>query len=253
MLQSFLMLLREGFESFLIVAIILSYLETTGRRALRGAVFLGSVVAVLASFGLGFILMKGVNQALWEAILGSVTIVLVGSLVIHMWKAAPRMKQEIHAKLESVSGNRPGGWAFLGVFLFTLVMIAREGMETALMLLQVRDSGVLTGIFLGLAAASVVSWIWVRYSHAINLKLFFRVTGVFLMLFMVQVAIYAFHEFAEAGVIPNSEYWHELTEPYSPYGIYGQWFSVLMVGGTALWLVSAHLWAHVFDSKKIHA
>jgi len=47
---------------------------------------------------------------------------------------------------------------------------------------------------------------------------------------MTQVAIYTFHEFAEAGVLPNSEALHTATEKFSPDGLYGQWFSLLMVG-----------------------
>ena len=35
---------------------------------------------------------------------------------------------------------RTGAGALLGVFLFTLLMIGREGMETALLLLQLRQT-----------------------------------------------------------------------------------------------------------------
>jgi hypothetical protein len=58
---------------------------------------------------------------------------------------------------------------------------------------------------------------------------------------MVQVAIYSFHEFTEAGLLPNSEMLHEATEKYSPDGVYGIWFSPIMIGICALWLVGAWL------------
>ena len=63
---------------------------------------------------------------------------------------------------------------------------------------------------------------------------FFQVTGIFLLLFMVQVGIYSFHEFAEAGLLPNSEFLHEATEKFSPDGLYGKWFSPIMIGICAL-------------------
>ena len=38
----------------------------------------------------------------------------------------------------------------------------------------------------------------------------------------------------------NNAYWHMVTEPYGPEGVYGQWLSYLMVLIPALWLAS--LW-----------
>jgi hypothetical protein len=58
---------------------------------------------------------------------------------------------------------------------------------------------------------------------------------------MLQIAIYTFHEFAEAGVLPNSEALHAATEKLSPEGLYGQWFSLVMVGVSAAWLLAG--WA----------
>jgi high-affinity iron transporter len=247
MLEAFFMVVREGFESFLIVAIILSYLNKTGRRQLIPVVYGAIGLSIAVSLALGWVLMRGVNESLWEGVLGLVTIALVGTLVAHMWRFAPKLRGHIESQLRKAALRESARWAGAGVFVFTLIMISREGMETALMLLQVRDQGVIAGILLGLAAAAGVSWIWWRFSHLINLKRFFQVTGVFLMLFMVQVAIYSFHEFSEAGLLgASSERIHVATEAFSPVGTYGQWFSVAMVGGCLVWLV----WAQVADRLR---
>jgi high-affinity iron transporter len=82
---------------------------------------------------------------------------------------------------------------------------------------------------------------WAKFGHLLNVKRFFQVTSIFLLLFMVQVAIYSFHEFTEAGMLPNSEALHIATEKFSPDGLYGKWFSPIMIGICALWLVGA--WA----------
>jgi high-affinity iron transporter len=240
-MQAFVMVLREGFEAFLIVAIILAYLRTSGWNRLNSAVYAGIAVSIVLSLALGYVLMKGVNQALWEGVLGLVTIGMVGTLVIYMWRTGPRLQQHIYGHLQKVVARPTTGAMSAGVFLFTLTMITREGMETALLLLQVRDKGVLTGIILGLMASAGIAWIWARCSRLVNIKRFFQVTGIFLVLFMVQIAIYSFHEFSEAGIIPNSEAIHIATEPFSPVGIYGKWFSVVMVGTCALWLLGAWL------------
>ena len=114
-------------------------------------------------------------------------------------------------------------------------------METALLLMQVHNSQLVSGAILGLVAAGLFAWGWARFGHLINVKRFFQVTGIFLLLFMIQVAIYSFHEFAEAGLLPNSEVLHTATEKFSPDGIYGKWFSPLMISFCALWLLGAWL------------
>src|SRR5438046_10680691 len=107
------------------------------------------------------------------------------------------------------------------------------------MLLQVRTPRLIWGALLGLIAAAGVAWAWARFGHLINVKRFFQVTGIFLLLFMAQVAIYTFHEFSEAGVLPNSESLHAATEKFSPERLYGQWFPVILVGMCAVWLVGS--------------
>ena len=50
-----------------------------------------------------------------------------------MWRTARRIKGDIEGHLQS-STLKTGTAAFLGVFGFTLLMITREGMETALLM-----------------------------------------------------------------------------------------------------------------------
>ncbi|MCI0338843.1 MAG: FTR1 family protein [Acidobacteria bacterium] len=244
MLNAFIIVLREGFEAFLIVAIIFSYLRKTGQRWLTPAVYGAIVVALVASAGLGYWLnqrTEGTNQALWEGIFGLIAIVLVASLIVHMRRIAPKLKQTMHQKLDEATTGRSSPIAFFGVFIFTVLMITREGMETALLLLQIKDqSQLLIGALLGLAAATILALAWARYGHLINIKRFFQVTSLFLVLFLVQVAIYTFHEFTEARILPNSDALHAATEVWSPDGKYGQWFSMSIVVVCIGWLAAAY-------------
>jgi high-affinity iron transporter len=259
MLNSFIIVLREGFESLLLVAVILSYLRKSGQRWLTTAVFAAIVAGLSASAGLGYLLRVGVeetvlqnwlgqslgsnvgyflnNEALREGVLGIVAILMVGTLVIHMWRSGGKVRERMHHRLSAVSSRASRIAAVAGVFLFTFLMITREGMETALMLLQIRDQQLVSGALLGLTAAGLLAWAWARFGHLINVKRFFQVTGIFLLLFMVQVGIYSFHEFSEAGLLPNSEVLHAATEKFSPDGLYGKWFSVAMVAVCGLWLL----------------
>jgi len=243
MLPALIIVFREGFEAFLTVAIIFAFLRKTDRDWLRPAVYAGIVASIIASAGLGYMLMRiSEHQALIEGILGVVAAVLVASFVVHVWRIAPRMKGDMERRLEGYSSTASRLLAVAGVFGFTLLMITREGMETALMLIQVRNGRFILGSMLGLGAAALMSWAWAHFGHRINVKRFFQVTGLFLLLFAVQILFYAVHEFSEAEVLGRwSEAVHNATEPYSPVGVYGKWFSVVMVGLCAAWLIGASM------------
>ena len=232
MLQAFVITLREGLEAFLIVAISLAYLKKTGRRALVPAVHWGIVVSVVVSIAAGFLLAQANNQALWEGVLALTAALLVASLTMHMWRAGKRMKKEIEGRLEA-SSLKVGRAAFLGVFGFTLLMITREGMETALLMTQliftVQSSQVVSGAAAGTVSAGFIAWLWSRYGYRVNLSRFFQVTAVFLLVFVVQLLILGFHELTEANIFPNSQPWHDATEPYGPEGIYGQYLTYMLV------------------------
>jgi high-affinity iron transporter len=239
MLQAFVITLREGLEAFLIVAISLAYLRKSGRRELVPAVHWGIALAILISIGAAMLLQRAANQALWEGLLAIAAAISVASLTVHMWRASKRIKHEIEGHLHA-STLKKGTAAFLGVFGFTLLMITREGMETALLmgtlLFQVQSMSVITGAVAGTLLAAFVAWLWSRYGHRVNLALFFQVTAVFLLVFVVQLLIYGFHELTEANLFPGSEPLHWATEPYGPDGRYGQYLTYLLVMLPLGWL-----------------
>jgi high-affinity iron transporter len=185
------------------------------------------------------LLAQARNQALWEGVLGIVAAVLVASLTVHMWRAGRHMKKEIEGRL-AASSLRVGRAAFWGVFGFTLLMITREGMETAMLMnaliFQMHAMDIVAGAAAGTLIAAFIAYLWSRYGHRVNLGRFFQVTAVFLLVFVVQLLIYGFHELAEANVLPNSEALHWATEPYGPDGAYGQYLTYLLVAMPLGWL-----------------
>ena len=235
MINALIIVFREGFEAFLTVAIIFAYLRKTGRNWLRPAVWWGIAVSVVTSFALGWLLQR-VNQPLWEGVLAFVAALLVASFVVHIWRVAPHMKRDMEAKLEQHATSGSRFLAIAGVFVFTLLMITREGMETALMLIQVRQGRFWLGCALGLAAAAAMSWLWAHFGHRINVKRFFQVTGLFLLLFTVQILFNGIHELSEAEILPNSEAIHVATEPYGPDGRFTPWITLGMLTVCAAWL-----------------
>jgi high-affinity iron transporter len=244
MLPTLLVTLREGIEAFLIVAITLAYLRKTNRLALGSAVLWGTGVGVALSVVAGVLFGQAENKPMWEGFLALAAAVMVLSMVIYMLRASRRMRGDIAAKVEAaVTKSTTGAW--LGVFAFVLVMIVREGMETALilttLLFEQGSRDLLAGASVGLALAALVAWAWSRYGQKVNLRRFFQVTSVFLILFTIQLVIYAFHEFTEIGAVPgiDNAFWHALAEPYGPDGVYGEWLTYLMVLVPAGWLAVA--------------
>lgn len=243
--QILLVTLREGIEMFLIVAIAAAYLRKTGRAALLPAVAWGTATAIGLSIVLGVWLAETAVTPKAESILALVAAALVISMVVYMLSAAKHLRREIGARLEAAA-TRQGRGAWLAVFLFVVFMITREGMETAFitasLFRQTETAYFVVGALAGLVLAAALAWAWSRFGHRVDLALFFRVTSVFLLLFAVQLLVYAFHESTEANLLPiDNAYWHIATEPYGPEGEYGAMLTYALVLLPAAWLALAAL------------
>ena len=243
--QILLITLREGIEMFLIVAIAATYLRKTGRAALVAAVGWGTAFAVLASVILGVWLAEVAVSPKWESLLALVAAILVISMVVYMLGAAKHLRRRIGEGLDAAAA-RPGRAAWLGVFLFVVLMVTREGMETAFLTAslfrQTETAPFVWGALAGTGLAAALAAAWVKYGQRVNLALFFRVTSVFLVLFAVQLVIYAFHEATEASLLPlDNAYWHIATEPYGPEGQYGALLTYALVLVPAAWMMATAL------------
>jgi len=236
-LQAFVITSREGIEAFLIVAISLAYLRRAGRAELTRAVHWGIAAALSLSAAGGYLLYYAANQEWLDGPLALVAAVSVAAMTVHMWRAGRRMKGDMEGRLRP-STERAGAAAFTGVFLFTVLMISREGMETALLLMQLRETlNLAFGATLGVACAAGVAWLWSRYGHRINLALFFQVTAIFLFVFVLQLFIQGIHEMSEQNFLPYSEIIHARTEAWGPDSVFGHLLTYLLVMLPAFWLI----------------
>ena len=120
----------------------------------------GIALSILISIGAAVLFQQAKNQALWEGLLAIAAAVSVASLTVHMWRTARRIKQDIEGHLKS-STLQTGTAAFLGVFGFTMLMITREGMETALLMgtlvFQVKSMSIIAGAVLGTLSTAFVA------------------------------------------------------------------------------------------------
>ena len=243
MWQGFTIALREGIEAFLIVALTLSYLKRTGRGQLARAVYAAVAFSVVTCAGAGWLFSKAANQSLWEGILALAAAALVGSLLVYMKRVSKHLKRDIEARIESRAVANPTR-AFWGVFAFALLMITREGMETALLVatafFQLKSATVLTGLGLGLLGAAAIGYLWTRLGKDVDLKAILNVSAVFLAIFLVQLILYGVHELAEAQLFPSSQAIHDATEILGPDGVIGHLLAYALAVIPSVWLV--RLW-----------
>ncbi len=244
MWQGFTIALREGIEMFLIVALILSYLARTGRRRLARAVYAATAVSLVSCFGAFLLFRRAANRSLWEGLLALTAAVLVASLLVYMKRMSSRLRGEIENRVEASARSASAGRAFWGVFAFTLLMITREGMETALListaLFQMRSAAVALGLGLGLAAAVGIGLAWTRLGRGVDLKALLNVLAVFLSIFVVQLVLYGVHELSEARILPSSEAIHDATEILGPDGRIGHLLAYSLAVVPTVWLLA--LW-----------
>ena len=244
MWQGFTIALREGIEAFLIVALTLSYLKRTGRAGLARAVYAGIAVSVLTCSAAGALLLRAEQKPLWEGILALTAAALVGSLLVYMKRVSARLKSDIESRIETRASAATPQAAFWGVFAFTLLMITREGMETALLvataLFQMKSAAVVTGLAFGVVAAAGIAFLWTRLGRGVDLRGLLNVSAIFLAIFLVQLVLYGVHELSEAGVLPASQAVHDATEILGPDGRVGQLLAYLLAILPTIWL--AGLW-----------
>ena len=244
MWQGFTIALREGIESFLIVALTLSYLKRTGRAGLARAVYSGIAVSAVACVGAGIFFSQAGEKPLWEGILALAAAALVGSLLVYMKRVSSRMRADMEQRIESRARGFSARRAFWGVFAFTVLMIMREGLETALLVatafFQLHSASVTLGLGLGVVAAAAIAFTWSRLGRGVDLRGLLNVSAIFLALFLVQLLLYGVHELSEAGILPASQAVHDATEILGPDGKVGHLLAYLLAIVPTVWL--AGLW-----------
>jgi high-affinity iron transporter len=209
---AFLVALREGIEAALIISILLAYLKQIGAEDRRNLVWWGTGLAVIASVLVGTaIFMAGAEfeGKAEEVFEGLVTLTAVGVLtwmIFWMRRQGARVKSELQERVDTALLT--GGFALAAL---AFVAVLREGVETALFIFAAAqgtavDSGgvgaQVLGAVLGLTIAVGLGVLLYRGGLKLNLRSFFRVTGLLLIVVAAGLFAFALHELQEAGWLP---------------------------------------------------
>jgi high-affinity iron transporter len=199
--------LREGIEAALIVAIVLAYLKKVGAEALSKSVYVGVLLGILGSVVVAgvFVLLSVEFEGRFEEVFEGTTMFLAAAIlttmIVWMQRNGKAYSQGLREKVEIALTDK----ASLGLTSLAFVSVFREGVETVLFLgsASFTSSGmeILIGGAIGLGTAIVIALAMLRYSVHLDLRSFFRVTGVLLMLFAAGLVAHGIHEFEEAGLV----------------------------------------------------
>lgn len=229
-LAPFLIMLREGLEAALVVGIIASYLRQTGRGAWLPAVWVGVFLAIALSLFVGAGLQFASRefpqkaQELFEAGVGSIAVVVLTSMVFWMRKAGRTLGGELRQSVDDAMSNSTGtAWALIGMAFFA---VAREGLESIFFLLAIFQQSTGPSAFLGALGGVLVAaclgfafyWGGVR----INLRRFFRWTGVFILIVAAGLLSSVLRNLHEAGIWNLlQERTYDLTDVLPVSSVYG--------------------------------
>lgn len=207
-LSALLIALREGIEMAIVVGILLAYLSQVGAQRAHRWVWAG--VGAAAAVSLGFL---GTLNALGASFEGTMEMVFEGTtmllaaffltwMILWMLRNSRYLKGELQRGVADVLARGGGTW---GLFAIAFFAVVREGVELALLLFAAPGEGKLVGAVSGLALAVGLGIMIYAFGRRIDLRTFFRVTSLLLILFAAGLAAHAAHEFAEAGILSAVE------------------------------------------------
>ena len=212
MLPAFLLALREGLEAALIVGIVLGVLRKLGHNRQQVSVWQGAVAAIAVSLVAALLLyavglkMEGAAEQIFEGVTMLLAAAILTWMIFWMQTQGRRINRELETGVrQAVSGmgGNKGHWALFSV---AFIAVLREGIETALFLTATTftagGQATLLGALLGLSVAAALGYILFATTRQLNVKRFFQVTSVLLILFAAGLVAHSIHEFNEVGWIP---------------------------------------------------
>jgi len=231
MIQTLLIVWRESLEAALVVGILLTYLARSGQRAGMRYVWAGSGAAVLAALlcaAASDSALAGLDPDTQELVHAGILFVAAGVLswmVLWMHQRARALRGELHRRAEEALARG----RLLGLAVIAFVAVFREGMETVLFLwgvvAQRSDSAGLSLAAAGLAGVALAistAWLFFRGFAFLQLRTFFQVTGVLLLLVAAGLLASGANKLIALGWLPPlvSQVWNTawLVRDDSPLG-----------------------------------
>lgn len=207
--QSFLITFREAFEAILIVGIIMTYLKRIGQTQWNKWVWVGVVLALAASYGVALVFQTVLTGF---ATMGSQNYLKIGIMLVscvllsHMVLFMGQQSRSIQGKLENKISAILTVGGVLNMIVHSFLVVVREGVETVFFFAAITGGDIQKalqswGALIGLAAALVVGYLFFKGTRKIQLKTFFRITSVFLMMIAGGLLVQAVGIMQDIGIM----------------------------------------------------
>lgn len=198
MIPTFVIFLREGIEASMIVAILLAYLQRIGQRQHFRDVFSGVAAALVLVLGGGiaaYFLIKHYEGSNVQTYFETATYLLAAVILTYMTFWMQSHAKGLAKELEHRSDRALSTGSRWGLGLLAFQAVGREGLETMVFTLAivfasdrqaatpVHGKLLLIGAALGLAVALGVAFAIFKLGAKLNMRRFFRVLGIVLMVF----------------------------------------------------------------------
>lgn len=190
--------LREGLEAFLIISIMLKYLEKIERGDLKRQVKIGLGIGLAGSIIIGLVLwgvvafLKDSSDSvgkLWESIASLATLALLSTFIFWMMKHGKTMTADVEQKVGAKISRA-------GITSLAAVVVLREGAEISLFAFSsAGDQIYMIGILIGVIISAVLAYLIYLSLVRINLGLLFTITLGYLVLQAGYLLGYSVHEF----------------------------------------------------------
>ncbi|AFZ16903.1 FTR1 family iron permease [Allocoleopsis franciscana] len=210
-LPTFVITLREGVEAAIVVGIVLACLKKAKAGHLNPWVYAGVAVGLVASALVGVLFSWGIQalsatypqyapviEPLLEAVFGVIAIAMLSWMLIWMTQQAKYLKSEVEGAVTSaIQQGKGSGW---GVFTLILIAVLREGFETVLFIVAKFQQGLIPalGAIAGIAVAAGIGVLLFKWGIKINIRLFFQVMGVLLLLIVAGLVVSSLSHFDES-------------------------------------------------------
>lgn len=185
MFAAFLLTFLDTIDAFLVVAAVAAFARKTGQTSLLTAIGGGVAASVPASAAGAWWMSRADDIAVWERRFAMLAIVAVAAVASFMWRSR-RLLGATHGT--RVPAHRS---TWVAVFLFTVIVLSREGMHTLVLLiilvLQVPVIELRIGVIASLALAAGLSWAWARLGHRVWRPWFAVATAIILLLATSQI------------------------------------------------------------------
>lgn len=221
MANLFFRALSQGLQGFLPVAAALIWCRAAAARHVSAAVKAGLLASIPLSFAGAWLFRASTHQALDEASLALTAIIITGAA---LWRLN---------RLDGPASEPAVLILLILVAAATVAIVVRQTMEIAAVFevaaFQVRSLDATLAVVAGGVLAGLVSWAAVGAGARLPAGAQIAAVRTFCIAFLAQTMLYAFHESAEARLLPWSDVLHAATEPYGPDGLYGVHFSDLLI------------------------